>query len=103
MRSQPVVDVIIYGPIGPDGIRLREKFGFAVRTDEAAEDFVARFDLDGTASVLDCHGYGGVAIGAESSVEPDAFHCVVQKLVVCFGAFDFGPLVDIGEVLFALV
>lgn len=103
MRSQSVVDISIHGPVDPDSIRLGEELGFAIRTDEAAEDFVARFDIDWAASVVHDCGYGALAIGAEGSIEPDSFHCVVQKLVVCLGAFDFGPSVDFGEVFFTFV
>ena len=103
MRSQPVMDVSIQGPVDADGIRLREEFGFAVRTDEAAEDFVARFDRDRATSIVNRRGYRGLAIGAKCSVEPDAFHCVVQELVVGLGAFDVGPFVDFREMFLALV
>ena len=103
MRSHSVMDVTIYGPVDFDGIRLGKVFGFAVRMDEAAEDFVALLDLDWAASVIDSHGYSGSAIGAEGSVEPDAFHRVVQELVVCFGALNFGPPVDTGKMFFAFV
>ena len=97
------MDVTIYGPVDFDGIRLGKVFGFAVRMDEAAEDFVALLDFDWAASVVDSHGYSGSAIGAEGSVEPDAFHRIVQELVVCFGALNFGPPVDTGKMFFAFV
>ena len=103
MRSESVMDIRIYGSVDSDYVRIGEEFGFSVRTNEIAEDFVARLNLDRAASIIDSRRYGGFAIRAEGRVEPDAFHCVVQELVVCFGAFDFGPLVDIGEVFTALV
>ena len=103
MGSEPIVDVSVDGPVEPDRVGLGEEVGLAVRADEVAEDFVARLDLDGAASVVDGCGYGAYAVGARCSVEPNAFHGVVQQLVVCFGAVGFGPLVDFGEVRFALV
>ena len=103
MGSGSVMDITIYWPVDPDAIRLGKVFGFAARTDKTAKDFVARFDLYWVASVVDGCGYGGSAIGAEGSAEPDTFHRVVQELVVCFGALDLGPPVDIGEMLFALI
>ena len=57
MRSHSVVNITIDGPVNPDAIRLGKIFGFAARTHEAAEDFVARFDLDWAASVVDGCGY----------------------------------------------
>ena len=97
------MDISIHGPVDPNGIWLGKELGFAVCTNEAAEDLIARFDLDWMASVVDGRRYGRLAIGAEGSVEPNAFHCVVQELVVCLGAFDFGPSVDFKEVHFAFV
>lgn len=96
MRSESVMDITIHRPVDPDCVRLGEELGFAVRTDEAAEDFVSRLDLHSPATIVDGCGYGGLAVGTKCSIEPDAFHCVVQELVVCFGAFDFGPIVDFG-------
>lgn len=90
------MDISIHRPVDPDRVRLGEELGFPVRTDEAAEDFVSRLDPHWTATIVDGRRYGGLAVGTECPVEPDAFHCVVQELVVCFGAFDFGPLVDFG-------
>ena len=103
MRSRSVMDVTVYGPVDFDGVRLGKVFGFAVRSHEAAEDFIALLDLNRAASVVDSRGYSRSAIGAEGSVEPDAFHRVVQELVVCFGALNFGPPVDTGKVFFAFV
>ena len=103
MRSRSVMNIIIHGPVDPDGIRLGEVIGFAVRTDEAAEDFIALLDFDRAAPVVDSHGYSGSAIGAEGSIESDAFHRVVQELVVCFGALNFGPPVNTGKIFFAFV
>ena len=97
------MDITVYGSVDVDGIRLGKVFGFAVRTDEAAEDFIALLDLDRAASVVDSHGCSGSAIGAKGSVKPDAFHRVVQELVVCFGALNFGPPVDTGKMFFAFV
>lgn len=97
------MDISVNGPVDPDCVRFGEEFGFAIRTDEAAEDSVARFDLDWAASVVDGGGDGASAMRADASVEPDAFHCVVQELVVCVGAFDFGPSIDISEVFLASV
>ena len=103
VRACSVMNVTIYGPVDPNGIRLGKNFGFTVRTDEVAEYFVALLDLDRAASVVNSHGYIGSAIGTEGSVEPDAFHRVVQELVVCFGALNFGPPVDTGKMYFAFV
>ena len=103
MWSHSVMDIAVHGPVDPDGIRLGKVFGVAVRTDEAAEDFIALLDLDRAASVVDSHGYSGSAIGAVGSIEPDTFHRVVQELVVCFGALNLGPPIDTGKMFFAFV
>lgn len=103
VRSQSVMDISIHGPVEPDCVRLGEELGFAVRTDEAAEDFVSRLHLNWAASVINGCRYGALAVGAGCSVEPDTFHCVVQELVVCFAAFGFGPFVDFREVDFPFV
>lgn len=97
------MDITIQGSVDPNCIRLGKEFGVSVRTDEAAEDVVPRLNLDWVTSVVDGRGNGTLTMGAEGSVEPDAFHYVVQEFVVCFGAFDVGPLVDISEIFPALV
>ena len=103
MRPKSVMDIAIHRPVDPDRIRLGEELCFAVCTDEAAKDFFAWFEVYWVASVVYGGRYGALAIRAKGSIEPDSFHCVVQELVICFDAFGFGPFVDFGEVLFALV
>jgi len=44
-----------------------------------------------------------LAVGAECTVQADAFHCIVEKLVVGFGAGGFGPFIYGGKVLFTFV
>lgn len=53
VRPQAVVDISIHRPVDPDCVRFWEEFGFAIRADEAAEDFVSGLDLDRPASVID--------------------------------------------------
>ncbi len=103
MGSESVVDVRINGSVEPDGVRVGEEFRFAVRANKAAKDFVAGLNPDRAASIIDGRGYGTFTVGAEGPVEPDAFHCIVQEPVVCLGAVNFGPLVDVEKVGFSLV
>lgn len=46
---------------------------------------------------------GGFAVRAESAVEADAFHGVMEDLVVAFGGVHFSVFVDGGEVFFSFV
>lgn len=71
------------------------------KTYEAREHSIARLDADLSAAVVDGIVDLGFAVGAGGAVEADAFHGVVEDLVVGFGGVEFGVLVDGGEVLLA--
>lgn len=71
-------------------------------TDKATEDLVTWLDADFAPVVVDGVVDLGFSIGAESAVETDAFHGVVQDLVVGFGRVHLGVLVDGREMLLSL-
>ena len=53
-------------------------------TYEAAEDSIARFDIDFSAIIVDGSRNGSLAIRAERTVQADALHAIVKDLVICF-------------------
>jgi hypothetical protein len=118
VRPSAVVDVAVQGPIERDGFRGWIDYWVPGGGDEGDEDIVAGFHRDGTAVVVDCHGLGGFAVGAEGAVHAcgglvrgrngdggrtDAFHGVVKDLLVSFGGVHFCESVNIWEILLALV
>lgn len=72
-------------------------------TDKTTEDLVAGLDADFAPIVVDGVMDLGFSIGAESAVETDAFHGVVQDLVVGFGRVHLGVLVDVRKMLLPFV
>lgn len=73
------------------------------RTYETAEDFVAWFDRDLTTAIIDGIMDCRFAVRAESAIQSDTFHGVMQDLVVTFGSVHFGVFVDGWEMLLSFV
>ena len=73
------------------------------RTYETTKDFVSRFDRDLTTTIIDGIMDCGFAVRAESTVQSDAFHGVMQDLVVTFGSVHLGVFVDGWEMLLSFV
>ena len=102
MGTEAIMDVAIEWPIDVDLVWIREVLSLAVGVNEAAEDLVARLDVDLAAVVIDRCVRGGETIRTRRAIEANAFHGIVKQLLVGFGSRSLCQLVDRWEVLWMI-
>lgn len=101
--ADSVMDVVLHRPIEPDRVGLREEFGLAVGFHEAHKDFVSRLDFDGATAIVNRRLHRGFAVRAKGTIEPNAFHGIVEQLVICLRRVHFGNPVNLRQMDFSLI
>lgn len=103
MRTHAIVDVVLHRPVDAHVIGVGEELGLPIGINEADEDLVTRLDPDRSTAIVDGGRNLTLPIGAESAVESDPFHRVVQQFVIGFGRVHLRQPIDFRKIDLTLV